>query len=727
MGGYIRTDESIGYKYGRDHKAILAAIGNRFIGSNPPAPFVFRTFHTKGILCNRFGQYVFNIHERFEGNTGRHAYAFGKLWSESDRNAAFSIACYGPVKAYVNKKLVFASTTEVEGFLDKKTKIPVDLKKGWNGFFLQFEKTATGFGCEFGNAAPQWDPCNFYSPFIEREGKAGFAFTAPLREVVFSEDNLPDLESKEADTGLQWFPDGRWDEKVLQLPAICRVFDGAQKGKAYAWTSIDVTSAGSDDIHLVGEAYSEMKIWLDGTVEHFGQGSFDMKAELGYGKHNILVESTCLENGSWGFRLDVFRNGESACFAPPCDINGYDGAWLYLGVFDAALNAQTDEIQDLYRLFDNVGQGVYWRVDERDTVIRPFVENALFGRWTYPLGVTLYGLLRYGEASQREDMLEYVREHVALVTKMHAYALYDKGLFGYPGINHQIAWLDALDDCGSFGSLMLECNKKWRNEDAIFIASMIADHMMNKQARREDGVFNRRGVIMWVDDLYMSVPFLCRYHQLTQDPEYLDEACRQILLFEKHLFMKDTNTMSHIYSIVHNKATNIPWGRGNGWAIFSITELLEVLPADHAERVKIIDLYNRLVAGYIKLQGKNGIWHQVLNRDDTYEESSCTAMFICAFTRGIISGYVRSDILNDAVSSVFRAWKGLTHEAIDYHGNIYGICRGSGWSFSAEYYKGLSWNFNDTHGIGIIMLAGTEVMRLEAYLSNGRRTNGGKS
>src|SRR5690606_21907040 len=107
----------------------------------------------------------------------------------------------------------------------------------------------------------------------------------------------------------------------------------------------------------------------------------------------------------------------------------------------------------------------------------------------------------------------------------------------------------------------------------------------------------------------------------TQDPEYLDEACRQILLFEKHLFMKDTNTMSHIYSIVHNKATNIPWGRGNGWAIFSITELLEVLPADHAERVKIIDLYNRLVAGYIKLQGKNGIWHQVLNRDDTYEES----------------------------------------------------------------------------------------------------------
>ena len=32
------------------------------------------------------------------------------------------------------------------------------------------------------------------------------------------------------------------------------------------------------------------------------------------------------------------------------------------------------------------------------------------------------------------------------------------------------------------------------------------------------------------------------------------------------------------------------------------------------------------------------------------------------------------------------------------------------------YYKELSWNYNDTHGIGIILLAGTEMIRLEEFL-----------
>jgi len=34
---------------------------------------------------------------------------------------------------------------------------------------------------------------------------------------------------------------------------------------------------------------------------------------------------------------------------------------------------------------------------------------------------------------------------------------------------------------------------------------------------------------MWADDLYMSVPFLCRYYQLTGKEKYIDDAARQFL------------------------------------------------------------------------------------------------------------------------------------------------------------------------------------------------------
>ena len=49
----------------------------------------------------------------------------------------------------------------------------------------------------------------------------------------------------------------------------------------------------------------------------------------------------------------------------------------------------------------------------------------------------------------------------------------------------------------------------------------------------------------------------------------------------------------------------------------------------------------------------------------------------------------------------------------DENGNWY-VCRGSGYSFSKEYYANdLGWNVNDTHGTGIVMLAAIEVEKMK--------------
>ncbi len=41
--------------------------------------------------------------------------------------------------------------------------------------------------------------------------------------------------------------------------------------------------------------------------------------------------------------------------------------------------------------------------------------------------------------------------------------------------------------------------------------------------------------------------------------------------------------------------TNVPWGRGNGWVVFSMTELLEVLPEDHPKRNDLIEFLKHLL------------------------------------------------------------------------------------------------------------------------------------
>lgn len=113
-----------------------------------------------------------------------------------------------------------------------------------------------------------------------------------------------------------------------------------------------------------------------------------------------------------------------------------------------------------------------------------------FGRWDYPLGVTMYGLLRTAKELNRPDIRQYALSHISSCTEMYEYSLWDREEYGFPGINHQLVLLRMLDNCGSFGSAMLEAYLDGA-EQAEFrkIADTIADFMLHRLERREDGAF----------------------------------------------------------------------------------------------------------------------------------------------------------------------------------------------------------------------------------------------
>jgi rhamnogalacturonyl hydrolase YesR len=105
----------------------------------------------------------------------------------------------------------------------------------------------------------------------------------------------------------------------------------------------------------------------------------------------------------------------------------------------------------------------------------------------------------------------------------------------------------------------------------------------------------------------------------------------------------------------------------------------------------------------------------VLDEHDSYPETSCTSMFAYAFARGVQYGWLKD--VDTYVRTVFKAWEALNRGSVDRLGNVYGVCRGSEFSFTSDYYKrDLLWNLNDTHGIGIVLLAGVEVHRLTQFL-----------
>jgi rhamnogalacturonyl hydrolase YesR len=364
-----------------------------------------------------------------------------------------------------------------------------------------------------------------------------------------------------------------------------------------------------------------------------------------------------------------------------------------------------------------------------DCFVRLYNENPLYGHWNYPLGVTLYGLIetaRYFIQNDRQSIggaiRDYVNSHASQSVRTLDYALFDKEHFGgATAVHHLLTSIDSLDDCGSFGALVLELAK---DPDALpqeFAAAVeyTADHIIKRQDRMPEGCFYRRRMMhhfhngtLWADDLYMSVPFLCRYAAYKKDPTALDLAALQFEGFRKYLFMEDKNLMAHVFDLNRKMNTGIPWGRGNGWAVFSLTELLMALPADHPKRGALLSFFRRHAAGCLSRQDEDGMWHQVLDMPGSYQETSCTAMFICAFCRGLRYGWF--DGGQDAYrAAAERAWCALERGAIDKNGAVYGVCRGSEFAFNPRYYaEHLLPRLNDTHGIGIVLLAGVELLKL---------------
>jgi rhamnogalacturonyl hydrolase YesR len=206
----------------------------------------------------------------------------------------------------------------------------------------------------------------------------------------------------------------------------------------------------------------------------------------------------------------------------------------------------------------------------------------------------------------------------------------------------------------------------------------------------------------------MCVPFLTGYYKRTGQQLYLDEACAQLLAYQRYLYLPEKRFMSHVYDFKFNKRTEIPWGRGNGWAYFALTWLLEELPETHTDRQTLLQWFREFSEGIAALQGARGLWHQLLDDPSSYEETSCTAMFVYGLSKGLRLGWL-ADPQGEYADTVRNGWYGLSTISADPLGNVYLVCRGSGYSFSRRYYKDeLPWQLNDTHGIGIILLAGVE-------------------
>jgi unsaturated rhamnogalacturonyl hydrolase len=139
-----------------------------------------------------------------------------------------------------------------------------------------------------------------------------------------------------------------------------------------------------------------------------------------------------------------------------------------------------------------------------------------------------------------------------------------------------------------------------------------------------------------------------------------------------------------------------------------MVELLDVLPKDHPGYAGVLAQLQAHIKGLVKYQDGTGFWHQLLDRNDTYLETSATAIYTYSIAKAINKGYINKMTYAPAV---LLGWNAVASKVND-KGQVEGTCVGTGMGFDPAFYYYRPINVFAAHGYGPVLLAGAEVILL---------------
>lgn len=251
---------------------------------------------------------------------------------------------------------------------------------------------------------------------------------------------------------------------------------------------------------------------------------------------------------------------------------------------------------------------------------------------------------------------------------------------------------------------------------------------IEEQPRTSDGGFwhkQRYEHQMWLDGLYMCSPFLAQYGATFGEPQWIEEAVKQIKLCHKHTFDPATGLYHHAWDESRSQRWADPatghspsfWGRSIGWWFMALVDNLDFIPSEHPDRREIIGYVEGLAAAVVKYQ-RDGLWYQVLDcpeRAGNYPEASVTTQFMYALAKAVNKGYIDPKYRKNAVAALAAVKDRLILELEDGTLSLTQCCAVGGLGGrpyrdgSFEYYINERVHDNDAKATGPFIMACLEL------------------
>ncbi|WDZ80339.1 glycoside hydrolase family 88 protein (plasmid) [Ensifer adhaerens] len=234
---------------------------------------------------------------------------------------------------------------------------------------------------------------------------------------------------------------------------------------------------------------------------------------------------------------------------------------------------------------------------------------------------------------------------------------------------------------------------------------------------------------VWLDGLYMGLPFQIEYALVNDKPALIADALQQ---FSTALALTATASGLYVHGYDDSRTQRwanpitgrspAVWARAVGWLAMALVDALALLPEDRATAA--LRQRTRLLLGELMArQTPSGLWMQVLDEPDlagNYEESSASAMFAYALLRAAGLGLAETE---QAFAAGHKALDALLsrrliadEEGVTRLTTIVGVAglggfEGSYRDGSPSYYLTEQVVADDAKGVGPLIMAFAEGLR----------------